>query len=338
LASASAFVSALAFLVPALFITSPIKQSFVLSARALDHLLSGILILAITIIAVGAYYNFRVVGLAQIYNFRDEIEFPAWLRYAIGATSNALLPFAFACFIARGDRWRAGAALLLLLLIYPVTLTKLTLFAPFWLLYLALLSRFFEARKTVVLSLFLPILVGVVLGTLYEGNVLTFKQAVGYVSAINFRMITFPSIAIDVYNDFFSTHDHTCFCQIIFLKRFVDCPYTDPLAIVMAKTYHLGNMNASLFATEGIASVGPILAPLAVLACGLVISLGNRLSASLPPRFILLSGGILPLIFLNVPLTTTLLSNGAAILFLLWYVTPRTMFKPERGKRIAPVS
>jgi hypothetical protein len=338
LASASAFASALAFFVPALFITSPIKQRLVLSARALDHLLSGILILAITIIAVGAYYNFRVVGLAQIYNFRDEIEFPAWLRYAIGATSNALLPFAFACFIARGDRWRAGAALLLLLLIYPVTLTKLTLFAPFWLLYLALLSRFFEARKTVVLSLFLPILVGVVLGTLYEGNVLTFKQAVGYVSAINFRMITFPSIAIDVYNDFFSTHDHTRFCQIIFLKPFVSCPYADQLSIVMAKAYQMGNLNASLFATEGIASVGLLLAPLAAFVCGLVVSLANRLSSGLPSNFILVSGGILPQVFVNVPLTTTLLTGGAAVLFLLWYITPRTMFEPKAGERVALAS
>ncbi|HEX9470294.1 MAG TPA: hypothetical protein VF957_12200, partial [Bradyrhizobium sp.] len=303
-ASASAFASALAFFVPALFITSPIKQRLVLSTRALEYLLFGILILAAAIIAAGASYNFRLVGLGEIYSFRDEIEFPAWLRYATGATSNALLPFAFACFAARGDRWRAGTALLLLLLIYPVTLTKLTLFAPFWLLYLVLLSRLFEARTTVVLSLFVPILAGVVLGTLYEINLLTFQQMIGYFSAINFRMIAFPSIAIDIYNDFFATHDHTRFCQIIFLKPFVNCPYTDQLSVVMAKAYRLGNLNASLFATEGIASVGLILAPLAAFACGLVVSLANRLSAGLPSTFILVSGGIFPQVFVNVPLTT----------------------------------
>ena len=110
LASVSAFASAWAFLVPALFITSPIKQRLVLSARAMDILLSFILILATTIIAVGALYNFRLVGIGDIYNFRDELEFPAWLKYAMGATSNALLPFAFACFVARGNRWRAAAS------------------------------------------------------------------------------------------------------------------------------------------------------------------------------------------------------------------------------------
>jgi hypothetical protein len=66
----------------------------------------------------------------------------------------------------------------------------------------------------------------------------------------------------------------------------------------MAKTYQLGNMNASLFATEGIASVGPWLGPIIVFACGLVIALASRLLAGLPPRFILLSSGILLQVFL----------------------------------------
>ena len=144
-------------------------------------------------------------------------------------------------------------------------------------------------------------------------------------------MIALPSIALDLYNKFFSTHDHTRFCQIIFLKPFVNCPYTEQLSVVMAKAYQFGNLNASLFATEGVASVGLVLAPLSALACGLVISLVNRLSSGLPSKFILLSGGMLPQIFLNVPLTTTLLSGGAAVLFLLWYITPRTMFEQKAG-------
>jgi hypothetical protein len=332
MASASAFISALAFLAPALFVTSPIKQRFVLPPRALDHLLSGILVLGATIIAIGAFYNFRLVGLDDIYSFRGELEFPAWLSYAINATSGALLPFAFACFVARGNRWRAAAVLLLLLLIYPITLTKLALFAPFWLAYVALLSRFLEARTTVVLSLLLPLLVGLVLVLLAKSGALQYNQIIKYFGPINFRMIAFPSIALDLYNDFFSTHHYTRFCQISVLKSFMACPYTDPLAIVMAKAYRLGNLNASLFATEGIASVGPMLAPLAAFACGLVIAVGNCLSAGLSPRFILISGALLPNILLNVPLSITFLTYGAAVLFLLWYITPRTMFEAKTGE------
>jgi len=335
IASISAFVSALAFLVPALFITSPIKQRLILSARALDNLLYFILILAAAIVAAGALYNFKLVGVAEIYNFRDELKFPAWLGYATGATLNALLPFAFACFVTRGNRWGAAAVLLLLLLFYPITLTKLALFAPFWLLFLVLLSRFFEARISVVLSLLLPVSAGVILMFLFRSEALSYEQIRHYFGAINFRMIAIPSVALDLYGDFFSTHNHTYFCQISFLKPFVDCPYNDPLSIVMEKAYELGNLNASLFATEGIASVGPILAPLATFACGLVISLGNRFSSGLPSRFILLSGGILPQVFLNVPFTTTLLTGGAALLFLLWYVTPRTIFEQNFTGQVA---
>jgi hypothetical protein len=139
-----------------------------------------------------------------------------------------------------------------------------------------------------------------------------------------------------VYSDFFSGHQLTYFCQISVLKPFVSCPYNEYLSIVMAKAYQLGNLNASLFATEGVASVGPVLAPLAAFGCGLVISLANRLSSGLPSRFILLSGGIFPQILLNVPLATTLLTNGAAVLFLLWYVTPRAMFEQNVDKPAAP--
>ena len=91
----------------------------------------------------------------------------------------------------------------------------------------------------------------------------------------------------------------------------------------MEKAYGYGNFNASLFASEGIASVGPILAPVTALACGLAIALANRFSAGLPHRFVLISGALLPLVLLNVPFTTALVTHGAAVLFLLWYITPR---------------
>lgn len=327
----SIFLSGLAFLVPVLFLTSPIRQQMVLSVCALDLLLLLILILGATIVVVGASYNFKLADLSEIYKFREEIEFPASLRYAIGTISNALLPFAFACFVARGRHWGAGAALLLILLLYPITLTKMTLFAPFWLLFLTLLSRVSGPRTAIILSLFLPMSFGMAFLLLSKGEAMPSAWAMQYFGTVNSRMIAMPSIALEVYNNFFSTHDLTGFCQINVLKHFVDCPYSEQISVVMSKAYDQGAFNASLFATEGIASVGPMLAPLSALGCGLIVALANRLSSELPPKFILLSGGLLPQIFLNVPLSTTLLSNGAALLFLLWYVTPRAMFDEKDG-------
>ncbi|MGA7805027.1 hypothetical protein [Bradyrhizobium sp.] len=326
LASISAVVSLLAFLAPALFITAPLKQRIVLSEPAFERLLSGILILGAVTVAIGASYNFRIVSVADIYDYRNQLDFPRPLLYANGLFSNALLPFAFAGFLVRGRRWQAGTALLLLLSFYPITLSKLALFGPAWLAFLALLGGLFEARIAAVLSLFLAILFGVLLLPFVKYGAISLDHAMNYIGNINYRMIAVPSIAFDLYNDFFSKHDLTYFCQIGILKRFVSCPYSDYLSIVMSRNYQLGFVNASLFATEGIASVGPYFAPIAVFACGLVIALGNRLSCGLPPRFILLSGGLLSQVLMNIPLATSLLTNGAAVVFLLWYITPRAFF------------
>ena len=159
-----------------------------------------------------------------------------------------------------------------------------------------------------------------------------------YISVVNHRMVAIPSLAMTVYNDFFSTHDLTHFCQISFLKYLVSCPYREPLSVVMERTYNIGHFNASLFATEGIASVGVLFAPIAVLVCGLVIAVGNRLSAGLPSGFILTSGAIMAQVLLNVPLTTVLLTHGAGLLFLLWYITPRTIFEQKLAERTVVAS
>jgi hypothetical protein len=323
LSGISAAVSAITFLLPALFIVSPINQAYTMSARAFDRLLTVILLLAIAAVAAGALYNFRLVGIKNIYDFRDTMESPGIVNYSIAISSSALLPFAFAGFIARKAYWRAAAALLLLLLIYPITLSKLALFAPFWLIAVLVLSKVFEIKTAVIMSLLAPVLIGLILHVLFNA------QTALYFSTVNFRLVAIPSNSLDIYNDFFSRHDPTYFCQISILRRFMPCPYQEPLWTVMEKAYNLGNLNASLFATEGVASVGLLLAPLATFGCGLVMALGNRLSAGLPPRFVLLSSAVLLPILLNVPLSIVLNTHGAGILFLLWYITPRWIFRQD---------
>jgi hypothetical protein len=322
LAGVSAAASMLLFLLPALFINAPLKRVFTLSSQNFERVLRFILVLAVVTIAVASTYNFRIVSLDRIYDFRDALGFPTILRYLIGIVSSALLPFAFAGYWALGYRWSAGLALLLMLLFYPITLSKLALFAPTWIVMLLVLSRIFETRIATVLSLLLPLFVGVVLIAILPAA----NHPIAYFDKVNIRMMATPSSAMDIYNDFFSSHPHTHFCQISFLKPLMQCPYQEQLSVAMEKAYGFGNLNASLFATEGIASVGLVLAPLAALVCGLVFALGNQLSAGLPPRFILISGALLPQILLNVPLTTVLVTHGAGILFLLWYLTPRSIF------------
>ncbi|WP_334385204.1 hypothetical protein [Bradyrhizobium sp. AZCC 2262] len=325
LAGLSAAASALLFLLPALLINTPLKQRYALSPAALEHLLKFILVLALGTIVVASFYNFRLVSIRQIYDFRNELYFPAPIRYLTGIILTVLLPFACACYLALNRRWWAAVPLLLMLLFYPITLSKFALFSTVWVIVVLLLSRIFEPRIATVLSILLPMLLGVILVSAYLNDYTQY-----YFGVVNIRMMATPSSAMDIYNDFFSGHPRTWFCQISFLKPLMSCPYQEQLSVVMEEFYQLGKFNASLFATEGIASVGLYFAPLTALVCGLVIAIGNRVSAELPPRFVLMSGVLLPPAFLNVPFTTALLTHGAGILFLLWYIMPRTMFQPSR--------
>jgi hypothetical protein len=324
LAGLSAAVSAVLFLLPALLVNTPFKQLFTLSPRGLEYLLKFILVLALGTILVASLYNFRLVSIRQIYDFRNELYFPAPIRYLTGIMSTVLLPFACACYLALNRRWWAAVPLILMLLFYPVTLSKFALFSTAWVVILMVLSRIFEPRAATILSILLPMLLGVVLMATYLNDYTLY-----YFGIVNIRMMATPSSAMDIYNDFFSSHPLTWFCQISFLKPLMSCPYQEQLSVVMEKTYQLGNINASLFATEGIASAGLYLAPLVALACGLVIAFGNRVSVGLPPGFVLISAALLPQTFLNVPFTTALLTHGAGLLFLLWYILPRTMFDRE---------
>jgi hypothetical protein len=280
-------------------------------------------------IAIGAIYNFRLVGLEDIYDYREKLEFPTAISYLTGIMSSALLPFAFAVFVVRKQYWMAGTVLVLLLMFYPVVLNKLVFFTPAWLVTVVLLSRFFGSRTTVILSLLLPVLAGIlIMSPKIDAPFYTYAGQ-RYFFIVNFRTLAVPAAAMDVYSDFFSRHDLTYFCHVSILKPFMSCPYTDQLSIVMERAYHLGNFNASLFASEGVASLGLLLAPLATFACGLVIALGNGLSAGLPGRFVLISGAVFPQILLNVPLSVAMVTHGLAVLFLLWYVTPRAIFEQD---------
>lgn len=328
LAGLSAALSLVLFLLPALFVRAPLRRLVVLSNARFEHLLTLILAISIVTITVAATYNFRLVSIAHIYDYRDALEFPGVVRYLAAWVSSTLLPFAFACYWLLGYRWRAVLVLVLLLFFYPITLTKFAFFTPAWLIALVVLSRFLETRTSVIASIFVPMLLGLIVIVL-TGASLTSPLG-KYFDLVNIRMMATASSALDIYNHFFASHPLTWFCQISVVKQLTYCPYQEPLAVVMQNTYGFGNLNASLFATEGVASVGLSLAPLTALASGFVLALGNRASAGLPPRFILMSAGVLPHVLLNVPLSVAMLTHGTAILFLLWYVMPRSLF--ERGQ------
>src|SRR3954447_12272736 len=335
-AGVSAALSLLLLLVPVLFVRAPFQPLFVLSKPHFEHLLTLIMVISAGTIAVASAYNFRLVSIEHIYDYRNLIEFPGAVRYPMGWISSTLLPFAFAYYWLLRYRSRAAFVIVLLLLFYPITLTKSAFFTPIWIITLAAISSVCKARTSAMLSLLIPTLAGVILIMISISSIghtaiyaIMDVARIRLFDLVNIRMMATPSSALDIYNHFFASHPQTWFCQMSGLKPLMHCPYQEQLAIVMEKAYGFGNLNASLFATEGVASVGLLFAPLTAFASGVVLAFGNRTSAGLPSRFVLISAGAVPHILLNVPLTVAMVTHGTALLFLLWYVTPRSIFEEK---------
>jgi hypothetical protein len=139
---------------------------------------------------------------------------------------------------------------------------------------------------------------------------------------VNERMFAIPSIAIDYYADFFSVNPRTYFCQINIIRLIEGCRYSDQLGVIFQARYGVGNLNVSLFATEGIGSVGLMLSPIVMFLCGAVLAVGNSCSRDLPAPMMATSSALAFQALLNVPLSTALLTNGVLLLFLLWYICP----------------
>ena len=337
-ARVSAMLSVAAFLVPALLVRGPAFAFAILTPKAFDRLLWVLLGVVVLIFLVCTTNGIRfALTLAEMHAGRSQVAYPWPLNYLTGIATGALLPFLAAVFSLRG-RWAlAATALGLFIALYTVTVTKMTLLASAWLVFLFALTAMLPIKIAIITSVSIPALAGLTIHAVMD------EAGVYLFGTINLRLLAVPSSAMDHYNAFFAVHETTAFCQVSILKAIMGCHYPE-LGVVMQETYGLGNFNASLFATEGIASVGLFWAPLSALACGFVMALANCASQGLPPRFVVISGAMIVLMLMNLPLSTTLLTNGAATLFLLWCLTPRdgllrpNSCRPERAEPSGPLA
>jgi hypothetical protein len=321
----SAAASLLLFLLPVLFQTARLPPAIVLSLMTMNRLLVLALGIAIAVLVWNSYYGFALVGIQEADQLRTAFERPTLLRYLTPALIGAVLPFAFAYFACQRRYIMAACSILLIVGFYPVLLNKTVLFAVVWLPFLFLLFRKFEPKRAAILALLIPMTVGLI------GNIAApSSEATFYLYGLtNRRMFAYPAIALDRYSDFFSSHELTHFCQISLIRAIRGCPYAYQLGAEMAERYHMGSLNASLFATEGIASVGPVWAPVSALVCGLILSVANSISARLSPALIAASSGLVVQALINVPLSAAFLSNGLFVLLLLWAVSPDPMVDGE---------
>lgn len=318
----SAGASLLLFLLPMLFQTVRLPPAIVLSQKTMNRLLVLTLGLAVAVLAWNGFYGFAVVGIVEADQLRSTFERPAVLRYLTPALIGAVLPFAFAYFACQRRYVMAACPIVLIGCFYPVLLNKTVLLAVVWLPFLFLMFRTFEPKRAAILALLIPMAIGLIAFVGVPPQGAAARLAAYMFGFANYRMFAFPAMALDRYLDFFATHEVTHFCQVTIIRAIKGCPYAYQLGAEMSERYHMGNLNASLFATEGIASVGPVWAPVSALVCGLILSVGNSISARLSPALIAASSGLVVQALINVPLSAAFLSNGLFALLLLWAITP----------------
>lgn len=302
-----------------------------LSEAVLNRIVGVLLAASLAVLIADVCYG---ISLGDPYGTtRNAVTRPLLLNYLTGIIIGALLPYLFAHFATR-HRWAAAACVLLFALcFYPVVNNKTILLLPIWLPFLFWLFGHVNPRLATVLAFLIPMTIGLVAFLVLAAD----KHYVLF-SAINLRFVAIPSLALDHYADFFARRELTYFCQVSILRHLNGCAYGE-LGPSLAAVYRDGNFNASFLATEGIASVGLMFAPISAFVCGVILSVGSMASRHLSPRFIAVSSGIAVQAIMNVPLTTGLLSNGVAFLFLLWWLTPewRPEFSPSPARAAQPV-
>jgi hypothetical protein len=322
-AQISATISFLVFLFVALFAgllsARSVKWNLTgikLDPRQMDCLCRLLIVICAAVAAFAASSGLYFVSPLASDGIRSALNFPTWLNYAISISTSCLAPFSFAWFVQRRKLLLAIAAVAISAIYYPITLTKTAFTTPLWMMFLLVLLRLFNARTATILSLLIPLIVGLASQAIYgEGRNVLFR-------VINFRMLAIPSSGLDHYYHYFYSHQPTYFCHVRIIGALFDCTMPEQLGVVMARVYSIGNYNASLLATEGVASLGMYLAPISMVFCGLAIALGTAASSRLKPEFVFLSSAVLVQALMNVPISTVLSTHGGVIMYLLWAITP----------------
>jgi hypothetical protein len=276
---------ALLVAVPKIFVMKPIEPKFQISDA---RLLPVITAAYVTILGLFFYTYRDILNFASIDTIYDQrslfalTEVNIILLYVLGWLSTVLNPY----FIIYGlfDRtriWMLPLGLAGQIMIFMAFAGKsflLALFIYFWFFwFLQKNNRLLATRVSYVYLLFV---IASFASVYFSDGAM--EGVWGNVSALIFmRGLALPGALTGVYAEFFSFSPLTYFSQMNIVNRFVEYPYSEALGKVIGRYLSGGsegmNANASMWATDGLSSIGP----LGIIVVGLIISIllifANRL-------------------------------------------------------------
>jgi hypothetical protein len=196
---------------------------------------------------------------------------------------------------------------------------------PGWIAYVCVAHKFFfrDSVTKYLLTAMAPLFCGVLLAAFLG---LEDRKSFLYdaFTLANYRLYSVPAISFNVYYNFFATHPLTYWSHIGFISNFVAYPYGQPLSLVMAEAYRLGNNNASFLETDGVAAAGTVMLPFISIIFGLVLVAINSCLRGLNVTLcaIVMAGSSVSL--MDTGLGPGLLTNGLALLTLVLSFAPRS--------------
>lgn len=289
-------------------------------------------LLALVVIFLGA--NMQFIGLKAIHTVRRdaaqmlEVQGGPLVLYAMSWFAGVSLPVLFAVAVYRRSLLLAAAVLAAYVFLFGVTGTKTAMLAVVILGAAALVSARRGARFSHLFVLGISLLLAFPVIFDAFGEVGRELQR-WYVSFVHARIFGVPQLVMAQYIGFFAQHPETAWSQVAGIGAFVADPYDMDLPLTLGYFYYgtpVG-LNAGLWAQDGIAAGGmPALLFMSIVAAG-VLWIFDSMAARVPPRFAFIAVAVVGVSFMNIPLPTTLVSAGMALLAVLMYLAPHI---PER--------
>jgi hypothetical protein len=292
-------------------------------------------ITAIYLMLLGAfYYTYKdILSFADVDTIYDQralfaqTEVSIFFLYLLGWLSTVLNPyFIFYGLFDRSKLWMLPLGLIGQILIYMAFAGKsfiLALFVYFlfyW--FLQKKGRLLLHRISYVYLSF--VMVSVI--TVYISNGAIEGNFSNVPALIYMRGLALPAALTGVYAQYFSFNPYTYFSQMNVVNLFVEYPYPESLGLVVGRFLNNGsigmNANASMWATDGLSSLGPIGIIVIGGIVGIALSFANRLVTPERLQFASLVSTTFILNLGDSGFFTNLVTGGGLVVMLIAFGSP----------------
>lgn len=303
-----------------------------ISVRSLNNIII-ISIFLMAYIFANSFSRMNLVGLKETYSQRElggvdiSTSFGLLLGYSKTYLSYFFGPIILTFGLFKDRVFAIIFGIFIFIFCYSIAAERSIFLYPFFIVSLYyFLKRGYKSSRTLLIFLLLGSAGAIYLISSFSGDS-EFVEAVGFLFFT--RSIATPGQFIGDYYDYFSNHGYTMWSQLRGFNLIIDRPdyfIGDPLwpalGWIVGRDFHgiNSNLNAGLWATDGIASGGPI--GVLVVSCifASYLFILNYFGRLWPRTFLIPVAFPLAFILTNGSLFTTLLSYGGALFAIfLWF-------------------